>query len=409
MLKKLKVVFSIVMVVVAILSIAAYGLIKRAKNNDNDIENVYGADEEETTSIDWSSIIENESETERAVNPDLTVYDGLLRAITFWGDSMTEGIGDEIGGVVELDGHYYDVTGLASSDTVGYLTGLKVNNLGRIGETSYEIALREGGISMYLDRDVIVGDEPVRVNIVTEDGNLVYMNDYNGYGCSSYMHESDIVYIEGLRFKVLLDDEGNIYLEKFYSLDDGFAYLYADGDEISASVLRESTPVNLEKGSVVKTAAAVETAGDILVIEVGSNGGWEDYDDLIAQIDSMIVANNCDYYIIVGDTDDPGDSIAEWWETDVDAQGNPRGLMTTEWENALSQAYGDHFLNTRLYLIENGLSDCGLEETEEDSEGYEYGKISSQLRYDWTHFNAYGYYSQALAIYKKGVELGYWD
>ena len=52
MLKKLKVVFSIVMVAVAILSIAAYGLIKRAKNNDNDIENVYGADEEETTSID---------------------------------------------------------------------------------------------------------------------------------------------------------------------------------------------------------------------------------------------------------------------------------------------------------------------------------------------------------------------
>lgn len=409
MLKKLKVVFSIVMVAVAILSIAAYGLIKRAKNNDNDIENVYGADEEETTSIDWSSIIENESETERAVNPDLTVYDGLLRAITFWGDSMTEGIGDEIGGVVELDGNYYDVTGLASSDTVGYLTGLKVNNLGRIGETSYEIALREGGISMYLDRDVIVGDEPVRVNIVTEDGGLVHMNDYNGYGCSSYMHESDIVYIEGLRFKVLLDDEGNIYLEKFYSLDDSFSYLYADGDEISASVLRDSIPVSLEKGSVVKTAAAVETAGDILVIEVGSNGGWEDYDDLIAQIDSMIVANNCDYYIIVGDTDDPGDSIAEWWETDVDAQGNPRGLMSTEWENALSKAYGDHFLNTRLYLIENGLSDCGLEETEEDCEGYEYGKISSQLRYDWTHFNAYGYYSQALAIYKKGVELGYWD
>ena len=111
----------------------------------------------------------------------------------------------------------------------------------------------------------------------------------------------------------------------------------------------------------------------------------------------------------MGDTDDPGDSIAEWWESEYDAKGEPRGLMLTEWETALEQAYGDHFLNTRLYLIENGLSDCGLEETEEDREGYEYGKISKQLRYDWTHFNAYGYFSQALAIYKKGVELGYWQ
>lgn len=407
MVNKLRIILSVVVAVVLVLSVIAYGLYRRAIYEEN-IDNVYGANEEETC-IDWSGIIEEETESQRVLNPDVTAYDGLVRAISFWGDSMTEGIGDEVGGVVNLNGLLYDVTGLASSDTVAYLTGLNVYNMGKIGETSDEIALREGGIAMYIDSDVVVYDSPVRVDIVDENGNAAYMENYNGYGCSSYMYERDIVYIEDQRYKVLSDEEGNTYIQKFYGLEDGNSYLQTEGSDLSLAAISAKFPVTITQGSVVKTAAAYEHSGDILVIEIGSNGGWEDYDDLIAQIDSMILTNNCDYYIIVGDTDDPGDSIAEWWETEYDAQGEPRGLLATEWENALAKAYGEHFLNTRLYLIENGLSDCGLEETLEDVEGYSYGKISSQLRYDWTHFNAYGYYSQALAIYKKGVELGYWQ
>ena len=38
-----------------------------------------------------------------------------------------------------------------------------------------------------------------------------------------------------------------------------------------------------------------------------------------------------------------------------------------------------------------------------------FGYISVKLRSDWTHFNAYGYYSKGVGIYKKGVELGYWE
>ena len=52
----------------------------------------------------------------------------------------------------------------------------------------------------------------------------------------------------------------------------------------------------------------------------------------------------------------------------------------------------------RLYLIEHGLSDCGLETTFADMEGYCNGEISKQLRADWTHLNAYGYYSKGLAV-----------
>ncbi len=63
----------------------------------------------------------------------------------------------------------------------------------------------------------------------------------------------------------------------------------------------------------------------------------------------------------------------------------------------------------KKYMIQNGLSDCGLDATTDDLENFKTGNISKQLRYDWTHFNCYGYYSKGIGVYKKGVELGYWS
>ena len=79
------------------------------------------------------------------------------------------------------------------------------------------------------------------------------------------------------------------------------------------------------------------------------------------------------------------------------------------WETALHDAFGDHFINMRVYMLENGLEDCGFTMTEQDREDYERGIISGQLRSDWTHFNSYGYYAKGKALYLKGVELGYWE
>ncbi len=127
---------------------------------------------------------------------------------------------------------------------------------------------------------------------------------------------------------------------------------------------------------------------------MGSNGGWYDnLPTLIEQYDAMLEFSGCDYYIVLGDTDDPTYSA---------------GIGDTPWEATLREAYGNHFINMRTYLIENGLSDCGLNTSYFDIEGYCNGQISKQLRSDYTHLNAYGYYSKGLAVYQKGIELGYW-
>ena len=157
--------------------------------------------------------------------------------------------------------------------------------------------------------------------------------------------------------------------------------------------------------SMVKLQAA-QHKGDILIIEMGSNGGWEmGFEQLIEQYHSMIDYAECEKFIIIGDTDDPGSSYADPWDW---PQDYGLGIQETAWEAALREEFGEHFINMRLFLVERGLSVTGLKPTEEDKAGAEQGWISEQLRSDWTHLNSYGYYAQAVGVFEKGKALGYW-
>ena len=145
---------------------------------------------------------------------------------------------------------------------------------------------------------------------------------------------------------------------------------------------------------------------DILVIQMGDNGGWRDLDELIRQYQYMIRRAGTERYIIVSSTDDPDDFDQIWGYT-----MEPVGLEDTLYEAKFREAFGDHLFIGRKYLIENGLSINGLEETEEDRERAEKGDISLQLRIpeiDNTHLNDAGYKALAWGIYEKGAELGYW-
>ena len=146
--------------------------------------------------------------------------------------------------------------------------------------------------------------------------------------------------------------------------------------------------------------------GDILILEIGSNGGWDNkYKRLIKQYRAMIEHSGCRDYLVIGDTDDPGTSVADLQQQEF-AYGEGPG--ETAWEAALHEAFGDRFINMRVYLIESGLSDCGAQPTKADKRMAACGCIPSGLRSDWTHFNAYGYYAKAVGIYEHGAQLGFW-
>lgn len=329
----------------------------------------------------------------RLISGDTVPYDGKERSITCWGDSMTEGNGTG-SATIDVDGEEKDISYSTFPSVLGDLTGIQTYNLGVGGETSIQIAQREGGLKMVTDREInIPKSGAVRFNLMSAEYEIpVDINDYSGYGQTEERYLNH-VYINDKMYKLTYNGDSHMVYKK---LNHKIKKKDQDSviDNMADAITDAISSVNVPAGTQVYTAASIDRKNDILIIEMGSNGGWDDFEELIRQYDSMIAFANCDYYIILGDTDDPN-YVA--------------GLGDTPWEAALRKAYGDHFLNMRTYLIKNALKDCGLTTTYADIECAYNGQISKQIRADWTHLNAYGYYSKGLAVYQKGVELGYWN
>ena len=312
------------------------------------------------------------------------------RSITCWGDSMMQGAGCNEA-YIYSDNGIEDISYFTTPSALQYFTSINTYNFGVGGENSYQISLRAGGIPIYTDRDIYITDHSLAyVKFVDENEETITMDDYSGYGYEDNTYP-DTVYINDVLCCVERADEG-LYIS-----------ICSDADFDSV------TEMYINAWTRVIPKAAYDHRNDILILEMGSNGGWEnDYDELIKQYQNIIDNSYYADYIIVGDTDNPGES-ADIYQDVYDNNGNYAGLHATLWEQVLYDAFGEHFLNTRLYLMENALSDCGLTPTENDIIDIQTGNLPEQIRADFTHFNSYGYYSKAKAIYLKGIELGYWN
>ncbi len=312
------------------------------------------------------------------------------RSISCWGDSMIQGAGCNEA-YIYSDNGIEDISYFTTPSALRYFTSINTYNFGVGGENSYQIALRAGGIPIYTDRDIHITDHSLAyVKFVDENEETIDMDDYSGYGYEDNTYP-DTVYINDVLCYVERADDG-LYIS-----------ICSDADYNSV------TEMYINAWTRVIPKAAYDHRNDILILEMGSNGGWEnDYDELIRQYQNIIDTSYYADYIIVGDTDNPGES-ADIYQDVYDSNGNYAGLHATSWEQALYDAFGEHFLNTRLYLMENALSDCGLTPTENDIIDIQTGNLPEQIRADFTHFNSYGYYSKAKAIYLKGIELGYWN
>lgn len=306
------------------------------------------------------------------------------KKIACWGDSITYGLGGQENTFIKSDNGVIDASDWSYPDTLKYYTGLDVYNLGVCGETSYDIALRQGGIKMYVGKQVTV-KQGVRaqINIVDEYGSQVMLENFNGYETDND-EPANVVYINDTPFQ-LEADNGKLYISVY-------------GDSSNKSI-------KIKKGTQVVTKAAHDISGDVLVIQMGSNGGWDDYDELIQQYKAMIDNSGTECYIIIGDTDNPDESVDSAYYTD----SSEVGIDDTLWEAVLREAFGEHFINMRVYMIENALSTAGLEPTQEDIDNIDDGRVPESLKHDFTHLNSYGYYAVGVAVYNKGIELGYWS
>ena len=307
---------------------------------------------------------------------EVVAYDGRLRSITCWGDSLTQGTGSEsyypILTNIIVNGVSTNVNGETMPSTLGELTTYDVYNMGVYGEDSRTIACRQGGLKMYVNDITIPASGSVWISqIVCEDGNLVDPNINGSIGEEACFNACSIGGIIGT-----LSYDWNAGLFIFTRTQAG-------------------TELVLSFDTQIITPPSIDRIGDILIIQMGNNGGYDnDYDVLISQYDAMLEYSQCKYYIIVGDTDYSAD-------------------YRSDWENALKQAYGDHFINMRQYLVDfvnnGGLNDLGIPKEPDDYNQLEIGEVPYSLKVDdESHLNSYGYWIEGNAIYEKGCELGYW-
>ena len=104
------------------------------------------------------------------------------KEISCWGDSMMEGCGKGFA-LINNNGLYKDISNYDSPFTVEELTRYNTYNFGVAGETSYEIALRAGGIGIYTDRNLhLTSYTTERAKLIDDYRNVVKMNDFSGYG-----------------------------------------------------------------------------------------------------------------------------------------------------------------------------------------------------------------------------------
>lgn len=221
----------------------------------------------------------------------------------------------------------------------------------------------------------------MRVSIVNADGDGVSLENFNGYETNNAQVDN-LVYVDDVLYQLSFS-KGGVYIS-----------LYED-------TIRS---VKIKKGAEVVTKAAHDMSADVLIIEMGSNGGWDDYDELISQYKAMIANSGTQCYIIIGDTDNPDEAI----DSENYNSSKEVGLNDTLWEAALREAFGEHFINMRTYLMQNALDITGKEANETDIENLLDGRVPDSIKYDYTHLNGYGYYAYGAGVYEKGVELGYW-
>lgn len=142
----------------------------------------------------------------------------------------------------------------------------------------------------------------------------------------------------------------------------------------------------------------------VQVIYLGTNSGWRSNPNtLLNQVQSMVDYYGGTNYIIVG--------VATGHMVRTESA---RATML-EYEELASEAFGDHWLNLREYLIANSLSENGLTATAKDTERMSVGLVpwsillgsNTEGGTDDVHYNTYGLQSVCNAVYAKGQTLSY--
>lgn len=273
------------------------------------------------------------------------------------------------------------------------LDGFTMKNQAVSGEYTTSTSSRQGGNDLKVGAFTIPSDTTATpITLSTEDGHTFGTNPVFSAGASF-----NPCTIAGVKGSIANVGSGNY---TFTRMDTG-----------------ESVEVEANTTVVSAVDTVFNNENSVMLINLGNNSGWdENADVLLNQVQLMI-----DHFTELGGTKYIVCGISSGKHLRTEALRE----VVFEYEQKASTAFGEHWLNLREYLIQNGLTENGLTASALDNERIALGQVPASLigggsttdikMYDGvnitddSHFNAYGANSQANAFYSKGVVLGYWS
>ena len=344
-----------------------------------------------STSVTQESLDAVQAEYEK----DLAVVAKYLPGIVCWGDTLTAGtaggvsfpdvlqdlIDEKICDKYDFRSTIEKAENLTKVKWEDYTVEIPVTNMG-VGEESVDTVLgRSGAIPFVTSEEFVIpaACEPVVILFESENGNETLPLGQGDGGVNN-------VTVDGIEGKLTLDPTSyKSYYRNIY---------YFTRTEPGA----EHT---VPQGTAIVTAASGKYLDNIQIICLGTYGGFEKYEELIEKQKALInrqTANN-DRYIILGIS-----YLGHLYD------GGYKHDFET-YENAMTQEFGNHFINIRKYLVSDGLRDANITPTRDDTHEIESGRIPLSLRSSTSEkeLNATSYQLIGKVIYDRMDKLGYFD
>ena len=382
----------LIVVIIAGLAVAMLTVHKKTEEQDAQLIEVYSQQQEQQTAARQEAVDAINEEYQK----DMQTVADYLPGIVCWGDSITTGSSGNVSYPYVLqkyiDAYICDIYDFRSSIENAadysrlkwddYKVSIPVVNMGAGPEDTSTVLGRSGSVPYITAADFTIpaGTEAVQISLMSQNGKAVAPLTGGSAGVNN-------VTINGI--------EGVLSL----SSEESYGY-YTTGAYYFARTA-EGSETYVPAGTEIVTAAADMYRDYVHVVCIGTYGGYDSATDLVEQTKELLArqTKNSDRYIVLGLC-----SVNGYWDYSS-------ALSLDTIDTAMMQAFGNHYINVRKYLCEDGLTDAKLSKSAQDSENIKYGIVPESFRSSSgnAELNGKAYQLIGKLVYDRMDSLGYFS
>ena len=329
-----------------------------------------------------------------AYEADMETVKTYLPGIVCWGDSLTAGSSGNVSYPSTLQKYIntylcdiYDFRSTIENaqdysrlDWDEYTVSIPVVNMGAGKEDSATI-LGRSGVTPYVvgaDFDIPAGTDSVAITLQSADGKSVSPLTAGNAGVNP-------VTIDGVEGTITLVSEGQGWGLTSYQF----------------TRLEAGEPVSVAKGTQITTACADEYRDYVHIVWLGTYGDFTNPEKLVSDTRQLLSrqANNPDRYLVLG----PCTIRGSWTNADT--------ATLNAIDSAMLQAFGNHYINVRKYLMVDGLTDAKITASKDEQLVIQQGRVPTSFRSNASgaDLNGTAYKLIGKLVYERMESLGYFD